>query len=142
VRKEGAYLLRAHWTQTDPAKLWEAYTQLTHAEAAFRTLKSEVNLHPTWHWMQSRVEAHILVAFLGYCLWVYMKKSCERIALSLTPWALLDQLRRIQLVEVWFVGLPSYCRQSSKRLKGCQWFRFSKSTGEKYPMEEWRRRRL
>ena len=55
-----------------------------------------------WRWVESRVQAHVMVAFLGYCLWVYVKKSCQRIAPGLTPWALLDQLGRILLVEVWF----------------------------------------
>ena len=102
VRTEGAYLLRAHWTEKDPAQLWQTYTQLTEAEAAFRTLKSEIKVRPIWHWTDSRVQAHLLVAFLGYCLWVYLKKCAQRVAPSLTPWALLDQLGRIVLVEVWF----------------------------------------
>lgn len=102
VRTEGAYLLRAHWTEKDPAKLWQTYTQLTEAEAAFRTLKSEIKVRPIWHWTESRVQAHLMVAFLGYCLWVYLKKCAQRVAPSLTPWALLDQLGRIVLVEVWF----------------------------------------
>jgi transposase len=102
VRTEGAYLLRAHWTERDPAKLWATYIQLTEAEAAFRTLKTEIKVRPIWHWTEPRVQAHLLVAFLGYCLWVYLKKCCQRVAPSLTPWALLDQLGRIVLVEVWF----------------------------------------
>lgn len=102
VQTEGAYLLRAHWTERDPAKLWQTYTQLTEAEAAFRTLKSELKVRPIWHWTESRVQAHLMVAFLGYCLWVYLKKCAQRVAPSLTPWALLDQLGRIVLVEVWF----------------------------------------
>jgi transposase len=102
VRREGAYLLRAHWTEKDPQKLWRSYVQLSEAEAAFRTLKSEVKIRPIWHWLERRVEAHVLVAFLGYCLWVCLKKRAERIAPSLTPWQILDQLGRIVLVEVWF----------------------------------------
>jgi hypothetical protein len=102
VRAEGAYLLRAHWAEKDPAKLWQTYMQLAEAEAAFRTLKSEVRVRPIWHWVGSRVEAHILVAFLGYCLWVALRKQCERAAPALTPWQVLDQLGRIVLVEVWF----------------------------------------
>lgn len=102
VRTEGAYLLRAHWTEKDPAKLWATYMQLTEAEAAFRTMKSEIKVRPIWHWTETRVQAHLMVAFLGYCLWVYLKKCCVGMAPSLTPWALLDQLGRIVLVEVWF----------------------------------------
>ena len=78
------------------------YVQLTEAEAAFRTLKSEVKVRPIWHWTEPRVKAHVLVAFLGYCLWVCLKKKAQRRAPSLTPWQMLDQLGRIALVEVWF----------------------------------------
>jgi hypothetical protein len=102
VRTEGAYLLRAHWSEKEAATLWQAYVQLTQAEAAFRTLKTDLKVRPIWHWTEPRVHAHLLVAFLGYCLWVYVQKCCQRAAPSLTPWALLDQLRRIVLVEVWF----------------------------------------
>lgn len=102
LRAEGAYLLRAHWSGQSPETLWKTYVQLTEAEAAFRVLKSEVKIRPIWHWLEHRVEAHVLVAFLGYCLWVCLKKKAERIAPSLTPWQILDQLGRIVLVEVWF----------------------------------------
>jgi hypothetical protein len=76
--------------------------QLTEAEAALRTLKSEVKVRPIWHGTEKRVEAHVLVAFLGYCRWVCLKKKAQRRAPSLTPWQILDQLGRIALVEVWF----------------------------------------
>jgi transposase len=102
VRREGAYLLRAYGSEQDPQKLWQTYMQLSEAEAAFRTLKSEVKIRPIWHWLERRVEAHVLVAFLGYCLWVCLKKRAERMAPSLTPWQIVDQLGRIALVEVWF----------------------------------------
>jgi transposase len=102
VQAEGAYLLRAHWTEQEPARLWQTYVQLTEAEAAFRTLKSEVKVRPIWHWLERRVEAHVLVAFLGYCLWVCLRKKAQRIASSLTPWQILEQLGQIALVEVWF----------------------------------------
>jgi len=75
LRVEVAYLLRAQWTERDPAQLWQTCVQLTEAEAAFRTLKSEVKMRPIWHWTEPRVEAHVLVAFLGYCLGVGLKKN-------------------------------------------------------------------
>jgi transposase len=86
ARAEGASLLRAHWTGRDPAKLWQTCVQLTEAAAAFRPLKSEVNVRPIRHWTEKRVEARVLVAFLGYGLWVGLKKKAERRAPSLTPW--------------------------------------------------------
>lgn len=102
ARAEGAYLLRAHGTERDPATLWQTYEQLSEAEAAFRTLKSEVKVRPIWHWTAKRVEAHVLVAFWGYCLWVCLKKKAQRSAPRLTPWQILDQLGRVALVEVGF----------------------------------------
>ncbi|MCA2970672.1 MAG: hypothetical protein INH43_19320 [Acidobacteriaceae bacterium] len=53
--------------------LWERYIQLTQIEAAFKSLQGELGIRPIFHQLQSRVEAHILVAFLGYCLLVPLK---------------------------------------------------------------------
>lgn len=103
VLRDGAYLLRAHWPgQHDAAELWETYIQLTEAEAAFRTLKSEIKVRPIWHWKEKRVEAHIMVAFLGYALHVCLRKLAVRRAPSLTSWQILQHLRRIVLVDVEF----------------------------------------
>lgn len=102
VARDGAYLLRTNLKETDPEILWKQYIQLTEAEAAFRALKSEVAIRPIWHWTQNRVEAHVMVAFLGYALWITLKNKLRRWSASLTPWQVLDQLKRIQLIEVWF----------------------------------------
>jgi transposase len=100
--QQGAYLLRTNLTREDPQKLWRQYLQLTEVESVFRTLKSELNLRPIWHRIQPRVEAHIMVAFLGYCLWVCLKQKLKAAAASLTPAQALHQLKPIQMVEVWF----------------------------------------
>ncbi len=65
----GAYLLRTNCTETDPAKLWRWYIQLTQAEAAFRTVKSDIGLRPIYHHKTERVQAHLLVCFLSLALW-------------------------------------------------------------------------
>jgi transposase len=83
--REGHYLLRTNLRDQDPQALWEKYVQLTEAEAAFRTLKSELAIRPIWHHRQDRVQAHILVAFLGYCLWVTLKQSLKQAHLDLSP---------------------------------------------------------
>jgi transposase len=100
--RDGAYLLRTNLEGSDPAVLWRQYVQLTEVEAVFRTLKSDLAIRPIWHFTPKRVEAHILVAFLGYCLWVCLKAKLRQAAPSLSPWQLLDQFARIQMVEVWF----------------------------------------
>lgn len=100
--RDGAYLLRTNLDPMEPECLWQQYIQLTEVESAFRCLKSELSIRPIWHRTDRRVEAHILVAFLGYCLWVCLKHRLKAIAGSITPARLLDALKNIQLVEVWF----------------------------------------
>jgi transposase len=100
--QQGAYLLRTNLSREAPETLWRQYLQLTEVEQVFRTLKSELNLRPIWHRLQRRVEAHILIAFLGYCLWVCLKQKLKAAAAGLTPAQALHQLKQIQMVEVWF----------------------------------------
>lgn len=71
--REGAYLLRTNLSPTAPDQLWKSYIQLTEAEAAFRALKSELAIRPIFHQLERRTKAHVLVAFLGYALWVTLK---------------------------------------------------------------------
>ncbi|HEX4716233.1 MAG TPA: IS1634 family transposase, partial [Ktedonobacteraceae bacterium] len=76
--REGAYLLRTNLRVESPAELWSKYMQLTEAEAAFRALKSELSIRPLFHQKEPRVKAHVLVAFLGYALWVSLKHQLKR----------------------------------------------------------------
>jgi len=100
--RDGAYLLRTNLEDHTPEALWKMYVQLTEVEAVFRALKSDLAVRPIWHWVGTRAEAHVMVAFLGYCLWVCLKQKLKAVAPSLTPWQLLDQFERIVQVEVWF----------------------------------------
>ncbi len=100
--RDGAYLLRTNLKDRTTQALWRIYVQLTEVEEVFRTMKSHLALRPIWHWVGPRVEAHVMVAFLGYCLWVCLKQKLKAAAPSLTPWQLLDQFSRIVQVEVWF----------------------------------------
>ena len=92
---DGHDLLRSNMVEEDPAVLGERYIQLTQIEAAFKSLKGELGIRPIFHQLQSRVEAHILVAFLGYCLLVTLKNRLAAYAPGLTPRAVLEKLGRI-----------------------------------------------
>jgi len=81
--------------------LWSRYIQLTHIEAAFRSLKSDLGLRPIYHRLEHRVEAHIFVAFLAYCLQVTLKNRLQIHAPGLTPTAVLEKLASIQMIDVW-----------------------------------------
>ena len=100
-QRDGHYLLRSNLTGEDPAVLWERYIQLTQIEAAFRTLKSELGIRPIYHRRGDRVEAHIFVAFLAYCLHVTLKNQLLIHAPGLTPQAVLEKLATIQMIDVW-----------------------------------------
>jgi hypothetical protein len=100
--RDGAYLLRTNLVDHAPEALWKMYVQLTEVEAVFRAMKSDLAIRPIWHWTEKRVEAHVMVAFLGYCLWVCLKQKLKAVAQSLTPWQLMVQFEQITQVEVWF----------------------------------------
>ena len=100
--RDGHYLLRSNLIGEDPEVLWERYVQLTQIEAAFKSLKSDLGLRPMYHWVGKRVEAHIMVAFLAYCLSVTLKKRLAAHAPGLTPRAVLEKLASIQMLDVHF----------------------------------------
>jgi transposase len=99
--QDGHYLLRSNLVEEDPALLWERYIQLMQIEAAFKTLKSELGLRPIYHQLEHRVEAHIFVAFLAYCLLVTLKNRLQALAPGLTPKAVLEKLAGIQMLDVY-----------------------------------------
>jgi transposase len=101
-QRDGHYLLRSNLTGEDPGVLWERYIQLTQIEAAFKTMKSELGLRPIYHQLGHRVEAHILVAFLAYCLLVTLKNRLPALAPGLTPRAVLEMLASMQMLDVAF----------------------------------------
>ena len=100
-QRDGHYLLRSNLTGEDPAVLWKHYVQLTQIESVFRSLKSELGIRPIHHQLEHRAEAHILIAFLAYCLHVTLKNRLMIHAPGLTPAAVLEKLATIQMVEVW-----------------------------------------
>jgi transposase len=100
-QRDGHYLLRSNLTGEDPAVLWTRYVQLTQIESVFRSLKSELGIRPIFHQLEHRADAHVLIAFLAYCLQVTLKNRLLIYAPGLTPAAVLEKLATIQMVEVW-----------------------------------------
>ena len=118
--RDGHYLLRSNLTAGDPSMLWTRYVQLTQIEAVFRSLKSELGIRPIHHQLEHRVDAHILIAFLAYCLQITLKQRLLLHAPGLTPTAVLEKLAEIQMIDVciptvdqrWLI-LPRYTQPSS-----------------------------
>jgi transposase len=100
-RREGRYLLRTNLTESDPAKLWQFYLQLVQVEAAFRTLKGDLAIRPIFHQEQSRIEAHIFIAFLAYCVHVTLGRQLNALAPGLTPRAVLEKFATVQMIDVY-----------------------------------------
>jgi hypothetical protein len=101
-RREGRYLLRTNLTGTDPKLLWEYYLQLVEVEGAFKLLKDDLAVRPIFHQKESRVEAHIFVAFLAYCLSVTLRGHLRKLAGGLTSRAVLEKFAAIQMVDAHF----------------------------------------
>ncbi len=98
--REGAYLLRTNLPAGDPEQLWKSYIQLTEAEAAFRALKSELSIRPIFHQREHRTKAHVLVAFLGYALWVTLKHLLQAKGSKLSPAQALAAAARLHSADI------------------------------------------
>jgi transposase len=98
--REGAYLLRTNLSAATASELWEKYMQLTEVEASFRALKSELSIRPLYHQRESRVKAHVMVAFLGYALWVTLKHLLRRSSSEWSAQRALAELSTLQSADI------------------------------------------
>jgi len=99
-RREGRYLLRTTLSETDPVKLWTYYLQLVQVEEAFRTLKGDLAIRPIHHQREARIEAHVFIAFLAYCLHVTRGRQLSALAPGLTARSALEKFAAVQMVDV------------------------------------------
>jgi transposase len=99
-RREGRYLLRTNLAEDDPAKLWNLYLQLVRIEEAFRNLKGDLAIRPIFHQDEARIEAHIFIAFLAYCLHVTLEQRLHALAPGLTPRSVLEKFAAMQMIDV------------------------------------------
>ena len=99
-RREGCYLLRSNLTSVDPSQLWQHYIQLTEIEQAFKELKGDLAIRPIYHQTDDRIEAHIFIAFMAYCLQVTLKQQARQLAPGLTPRSILEKFSAMQMVDV------------------------------------------
>ena len=99
-RREGRYLLRSNLTGEDPATLWRYYMRLTEIEQAFKEIKHDLAIRPVFHQREERIEAHIFIAFVAYCLHVTLKNLARPRAPGLTPSAILEKFSTMQLADV------------------------------------------
>jgi transposase len=98
--RDGSYILRSNAIHEDATTMWSMYMQLVWIESAFKSMKSDLAIRPIWHQVQPRVEAHLFVAFMGYCLMAALRKHLEPAAPGLSPKAVLEQLAAIKMVDV------------------------------------------
>ena len=100
MRKEGKYLLRSNLTTTDPGLLWKQYMLLGEVEQAFKEVKGDLLIRPIHHQRDDRIEAHIFVAFQAYCLNVTLKQKLKSLAPGLTPRAVIEKFKKMQMLDV------------------------------------------
>lgn len=99
-RGEGTYLLRTNLSAGAPEELWKQYIVLTEIEQAFKELKNDLNIRPVYHQKDVRIEAHIFVSFLSYCLQATLKHRAKAKAPGLTPRAILEKFKAMQMIDV------------------------------------------
>jgi transposase len=99
-RREGRYLLRTNLTENDPALLWQYYIQLVAVEQAFKNLKRDLAIRPVFHQDERRIEAHIFIAFLAYCLHVTLQRRLHALAPGLTVRSALEKFAAVQMIDV------------------------------------------
>jgi transposase len=100
-RREGRYLLRSNLPEQVPATLWEYYIQLIQVEEAFKNLKGDLGIRPIFHQLAHRIEAHIFIAFISYCLHVTLRRRLRDLAPGLTPRAVLEKFSAVQMIDVY-----------------------------------------
>ena len=100
-RREGRYLLRTNLTENDPALLWQYDIQLVAVEQAFKNLKGDLAIRPIFHQEERRVEAHIFIAFLAYCLQVTLQRRLHALAPGLTARSALEKFAAVQMIDVY-----------------------------------------
>ena len=99
-RREGRYLLRTNLTGSDPALLWQYYIQLVAVEEAFKNLKGDLAIRPMFHQDERRIEAHIFIAFLAYCLYITLHRRLYALAPGLTARSALEKFAALQMIDV------------------------------------------
>jgi len=98
--REGRYLLRTNLAADDPELIWRCYMQLCFVEEAFRTLKGDLGLRPIFHQRPDRIEAHLFVAFLAYCLSITLRQQLRGLAGGLMPRTVFEKLATVQMLDV------------------------------------------
>ena len=99
-RREGRYLLRTNLVEEDPAKLWGHYLLLVTVEEAFKNLKGDLAIRPIFHQLEARIEAHVFIAFLSYCLHVTLARRLRALAPGLTPRSVLEKFAAMQMIDL------------------------------------------
>jgi hypothetical protein len=102
TRREGRYLLRSNLCSEDPARIWRLYMLLVQVEEAFKNLKGDLSVRPIHHQLEERIEAHILISFLAFCLHATLRHKLRLKAPGLTPRSVIEQMSSIQMLDVHF----------------------------------------
>ncbi|TVP80552.1 MAG: IS1634 family transposase [Puniceicoccaceae bacterium] len=100
IRHDGRYLLRSNLTDQSPETLWRYYMQLSQVEEAFKNIKGDLSIRPVYHQKENRIEAHIFISFLAYCLHVTLRLQLQQAAPGLTPRSVLEKMASIQMLDV------------------------------------------
>src|SRR5205807_8496621 len=60
----------------------------------------DLAIRPIFHQLEARVEAHVFIAFLAYCLHVTLARRLHALAPGLTPRSVLEKFAAVQIIDV------------------------------------------
>ena len=99
-RREGSYLLRSNIKSDDPGHLWRLYLQLVEVEQAFKELKNDLSIRPIYHQLETRIEAHIFIAFLAYLSAGHAETAAEDAGAGIDGEGRARKLAAMQMIDV------------------------------------------
>jgi transposase len=85
-------------SKLDSMELVYTYKDLNQIERHFRSLKSDIEVGPIFHWTESRIRAHIFVCFLALQIKVALTKAIKSISKDLSYSEVMRDVRKIKAV--------------------------------------------
>ena len=106
---DGKFVLETN-TKMNWKEVVLAYKDLWQVEAAFRTLKSELEMGPIYHYTERRIRAHIFICFLALVLKVVLHKELLNIDKTVSLNKILEDIKKIKAVQITIKDSPLVLR--------------------------------
>ena len=76
VRFDGFKAIATNVKDVTPQLALEKYKDLYKIEQSFRSFKSYFETRPMFHWTDTRIEGHIVLCYISFCLLTFLQNKC------------------------------------------------------------------